>query len=148
MNARLSIFNIAVLGVASLKLESENFNSGYYIFMYWIWWYLGYVAWVPCRHGLARPRVPDGREGLQIWRVAANLIFSSGLPPSCWLTRGVGNKLRGFTQGLRLGRILWNDLSFEKIDIRFKMDLLKIGRNAWTGLIWFRIATVVSSYEQ
>jgi hypothetical protein len=28
----------------------------------------------PCRHIVARPRVTDAREGLQIWRVAANIL--------------------------------------------------------------------------
>jgi hypothetical protein len=32
----------------------------------------------PChirnQHGMARPRVADGGDGLQIWRVAANIL--------------------------------------------------------------------------
>jgi hypothetical protein len=28
----------------------------------------------PCHHGMARPRVADGGDGLQIWRVAANVL--------------------------------------------------------------------------
>jgi hypothetical protein len=28
----------------------------------------------PCLHGTARPRVADGGNGLQIWRVAANML--------------------------------------------------------------------------
>jgi hypothetical protein len=31
------------------------------------------VKWVPCQHGIARPQVVD-RDGLQIWRVAANIF--------------------------------------------------------------------------
>jgi hypothetical protein len=36
----------------------------------------------PCHHGMARPQVADGGEGLQIWRVAANIywIISRGQP--------------------------------------------------------------------
>jgi hypothetical protein len=30
--------------------------------------------WVPCHHGMARPQVADGGEGLQIWRVASNIL--------------------------------------------------------------------------
>jgi hypothetical protein len=30
--------------------------------------------WVPCHHGMARPQVADGGAGLQIWRVAANIL--------------------------------------------------------------------------
>jgi hypothetical protein len=33
-----------------------------------------YVRWVPCHHGMARPQVADGRDSLQIWRVAANIL--------------------------------------------------------------------------
>jgi hypothetical protein len=33
-----------------------------------------HVKWVPCHHGMARPQVADGREGLQIWRVAVNIL--------------------------------------------------------------------------
>jgi hypothetical protein len=28
----------------------------------------------PCYHGMARPRVAGGGDGLQIWRVAANIL--------------------------------------------------------------------------
>jgi hypothetical protein len=30
--------------------------------------------WVPCHHGMARPQVADEGDGLQIWRVAANIL--------------------------------------------------------------------------
>jgi hypothetical protein len=33
-----------------------------------------YVKWVPCQQGAARPQVADGGDGLQIWRVAANIL--------------------------------------------------------------------------
>jgi hypothetical protein len=33
-----------------------------------------HVRWVPCHHSLARPQVADGGDGLQIWRVAANIL--------------------------------------------------------------------------
>jgi hypothetical protein len=33
-----------------------------------------HVKWVPCHHGMARPQVADGGGGLQIWRVAANIL--------------------------------------------------------------------------
>jgi hypothetical protein len=32
-----------------------------------------HVKWVPCHHGMARPQTAD-RDGLQIWRVAANIL--------------------------------------------------------------------------
>jgi hypothetical protein len=33
-----------------------------------------HVKWVYCHHGMARPRVADRGDGLQIWRVAANIL--------------------------------------------------------------------------
>jgi hypothetical protein len=33
-----------------------------------------HVRCVPCHHGMARPQVVDEGGGLQIWRVAANIV--------------------------------------------------------------------------
>jgi hypothetical protein len=33
-----------------------------------------HVKWVPCHHGMARPQVADGADGLQMWRVAAIVL--------------------------------------------------------------------------
>jgi hypothetical protein len=33
-----------------------------------------HVKWVHCHHGKARPRLADRGDGLQIWRVAANVL--------------------------------------------------------------------------
>jgi hypothetical protein len=33
-----------------------------------------HVRWVPCHHGMARPQVAGGGDGLQIWRVAATIL--------------------------------------------------------------------------
>jgi hypothetical protein len=45
---------------------------------------------VPCHHGMARTQVADGGDGLQKWRVAANILNkpTRGGPPAWWL--GVG----------------------------------------------------------
>jgi N6-adenosine-specific RNA methylase IME4 len=32
------------------------------------------VKWVLCYHGTARPQVAVGRDGLQVWRVVANIL--------------------------------------------------------------------------
>jgi hypothetical protein len=32
------------------------------------------VKWIHCHHGMARPRMADRGDGLQIWRVAANVL--------------------------------------------------------------------------
>jgi hypothetical protein len=45
---------------------------------------LSHVRWVPCHHGMARPQVVDGGDGLQIWRVAANILNKQ------WLTADKG----------------------------------------------------------
>jgi hypothetical protein len=33
-----------------------------------------HVRWVPCHHDMARPQVADGGDGLQIWRIAGNIL--------------------------------------------------------------------------
>jgi hypothetical protein len=33
-----------------------------------------HVKRVPCHHGMVHPQVADGGDGLQIWRVAANIL--------------------------------------------------------------------------
>jgi hypothetical protein len=33
-----------------------------------------HVKWVPCHHEMSRPRVAGREDGLQIWRVAANIL--------------------------------------------------------------------------
>jgi hypothetical protein len=37
------------------------------------------VKWASCHHGMARPQVVDGGDGLQIWRVAANILNKQSL---------------------------------------------------------------------
>jgi hypothetical protein len=34
-----------------------------------------HVRWILCHHGVARPQVAYGGDGLQIWRVAANILY-------------------------------------------------------------------------
>jgi hypothetical protein len=33
-----------------------------------------HVKWVPCLHGMARPQVAYGGDGLQIWRVPVYIL--------------------------------------------------------------------------
>jgi len=53
------------------------------------------VCGVPCHHGMARPQVANGREGLQIWRVAPNILNKQswtadmGDPPAWGLGEGL-----------------------------------------------------------
>jgi hypothetical protein len=78
----------------------------------------------PCHHGMARPRVADGRDGLQLWRLAANILNKQprtndkGWSSSLGVGRGANKpspqkkSLRKATQSLGPGKILWmNDLS-------------------------------------
>jgi hypothetical protein len=56
-----------------------------------------YDKWVPCHHGMARPQVADGGDGLQIWRVAANILnkqsrtADGGWSSSLGVGRGANN---------------------------------------------------------
>jgi hypothetical protein len=76
---------------------------------------------------MARPQVADGGDGLQIWRVAANILnkqsrtadkgWSSSLGVGCGeKTPRLKKKfsLRNFTKGLVLGRILWVNLKLKE----------------------------------
>jgi hypothetical protein len=53
-----------------------------------------HVKCVPCHHSMVRPRVAEGGEGLQIWRVAANILnkqsrtADKGWPSSSGVGRG------------------------------------------------------------
>jgi hypothetical protein len=83
-----------------------------------------HVKWVHCHHGMARPRVADRGYGLQVWRVAANILnkqsrtADSGWSSSPGVGRGANNPsrkthylLRITTHRLRTGRISWHNLS-------------------------------------
>jgi hypothetical protein len=58
---------------------------------------LCHIKWVHCHHGKARPRVEDRGDGLQIWRVAANILnkqsrtADSGWSSSLGVGRGANN---------------------------------------------------------
>jgi hypothetical protein len=51
----------------------------------------------PCHHDMARPRVVDGGDGLQIWRVVANILHKQWWtaekwwPSRLWAERGANN---------------------------------------------------------
>jgi hypothetical protein len=56
-----------------------------------------HVKWVPCYHGMARPQAADEGEGLQIRRVAANILnkqsrtADKGWPSSLGVGWGANN---------------------------------------------------------
>jgi hypothetical protein len=74
------------------------------------------LGWVPCHHGIARPQVSDGGRGLQIWRVAANILnkqprtADKGWPSSL----GVG---QGATTHHRKKRIVCYEMSQRASDL-------------------------------
>jgi hypothetical protein len=44
-----------------------------------------HVKWVPCHRGMTPPQVADGGDGLQVWRVAANILNKqSGTADKGW----------------------------------------------------------------
>jgi hypothetical protein len=58
-----------------------------------------HVTWVPCHNSMACPRVVDGGNGLQLYRVAANtlnkqpLTADKGCPSSVVVGNGANNLL-------------------------------------------------------
>jgi hypothetical protein len=78
-----------------------------------------HVKWVHCHHSMARSRVAD-RDGLQIWRVAANMLNKQSR--TAWglggrltaLPRKTQYLLRITTHSLGTGRVSWQNLSTGK----------------------------------
>jgi hypothetical protein len=51
--------------------------------------------WVPCHYGMARLRVADGGDGLQMWRVVANILTKQ-----LWIAnKGWTTSFRGWAWG-------------------------------------------------
>jgi len=48
-----------------------------------------------CNHGMAHPRVADGGDGLQTWRVAANILSKQSRAAD----KGVVPQLGGWARG-------------------------------------------------
>jgi hypothetical protein len=82
---------------------------------------------VRCHHGMARPQVADGGDGLQMWRVTGNILnkqsrtADKGWPSSLWVGRGLTTPHRKTSDllgivhwSLGLGQILWHDLNTGK----------------------------------
>jgi hypothetical protein len=45
---------------------------------------------VPCHHGMACPTVADGEDGLQIWRVVANILKNQVWTAETWWSSILG----------------------------------------------------------
>jgi hypothetical protein len=93
-----------------------------------------HVKWVPCHHGMARRQVADGGDGLQIWRVAANIsnkqsrTADRGSPPA-W---GLGGRLT--TPHRKNSNLLRNNIT---------EDWLGGGGGVLRGFTWLRMGTLV-----
>jgi hypothetical protein len=59
-----------------------------------------HVKWVPCHHDMAHPHVAGRGDGLQIWKVAVNILNKQsrtadrGWPSSLGIGRGANNPHR------------------------------------------------------
>jgi hypothetical protein len=103
------------------------------------------VKWVPCHHITARPQVAEGRDGLHIWRLAANILnkqsrtaekeWSSSLGVGWGLATPHRKKQHVTTiqKPFRGPRYRWED--------NIKINLREIGLEVWTGFIWITIRT-------
>jgi hypothetical protein len=54
---------------------------------------LPHVKWVPFHHGMALPKVADGGDSLQIWKVATNIFNNKSRTTD-----------KGWSSSLRVGR--------------------------------------------
>jgi len=75
----------------------------------------------PCHCGMVQPLVVDGGDGLQVWRVAVNVLnkqswtVDKGWPSSLRVEWGAETHHKwNVPQGLRIWQILWNDLGNRK----------------------------------
>jgi hypothetical protein len=60
---------------------------------------LGNVKWVACHHGVERPQVAAGGDGLQIWRVDENISNKQSRTAD-----------KGWPSSLGIGRVLRNPI--------------------------------------
>jgi hypothetical protein len=49
----------------------------------------------PCHRGMAPPRIANGEDGLQIWRIAANIANKSSWIAEKWWFSSWGGGTRG-----------------------------------------------------
>jgi hypothetical protein len=49
-------------------------NVDFHIAFYYCLVLIHQVRWVPCHHGMTRPKAADGGDAFQFWRVAANVL--------------------------------------------------------------------------
>jgi hypothetical protein len=77
-----------------------------------------------CHHIIARPQVADGRDGLQIWRVAANILTKqSRTTDRVWTSREQTTTRIRVLRELKMDEWMWNEFTW-----------LRTGTNS--GLTW------------
>jgi hypothetical protein len=76
-------------GVLRNTLECIHFRNAFLT--------TSHVRWIACHRGMARPQVANVGDGLQIWRVAANMLnkqsrtAEKGWSSSLWFGHGSNN---------------------------------------------------------
>jgi hypothetical protein len=91
-----------------------------------------------CHHGMARPLVADGGDGLQIW---ISSVSSHGQQTewssNFWGWTGVKNSLTKYYTGPRTWTNAFEQTMQQKIDVRFGMSPRETG-----CVIWLRVGTL------
>jgi hypothetical protein len=77
-----------------------------------------HVRWVSCQHGIEHPQVADGGDGVELWKLAADiLIKQSWTVDKGWSSRLGAHRvqmklLRNVQNSFGIGQIFWiNNLS-------------------------------------
>jgi hypothetical protein len=91
---------------------------------------LAHVCLFPCHHGMARPQVAEGGDGLQIWRVAENILnkqsqtADKGWASSLGVGRGLTTHRKKISLLRNVNKGLWTDSLDELPD--------NLGYGKWT----------------
>jgi hypothetical protein len=86
-----------------------------------------HFKWVRCHHGMARPQVADGGDGLEIWWVAANILNK----PSRTANRGWSSSL-GVGRGTKNPRNIYTRASDQE---GFFGKTTLAPKNGWGGQV-------------
>jgi hypothetical protein len=105
-----------------IYIINMTFNYG------WLYFW-DHVKWAPCHLDVARPQVPDGAHGLQLWRAAANILNKQPRTAD-----------RGWSSSYGVGRGANNP--YHKTHNLLRMYTRAWDRGVWSGFSWLRIGTV------
>jgi hypothetical protein len=108
------------------------------------------VGWSPCHRGMVRPQVANAGDGLQIWRVATNILnkqsrtadngWSSGLGLSMGLTTPHRKRNKLVTKRHK-GPLSWTD----SLDKRPKLRKMKIRFGTWNVRTLHRAGSLMTA---